>query len=450
MVDESAGSEARSRVRAGRLRAAVLSSALSKVGSVAYQVLAVPIVIASLGTGGYSQFAVALSAFGWLGSVFAGLSGPVTERIASDSARPVSDRTRGTFVTALAISGILLVTLVLLVTIVLVTRPPDGAEYIALAVAGLATGLAMSGGVFDAALLGLQRSYVTNLLSFGSSLAAVLASVAAAVLAPTVAAMVLATLGPVVLAKLVSGIALRRLEPSLRGGPRDVSWRKAPTIAGRGLAFAGISLASFLSLDAGLLVVAGQLGSNQVAEVALVVRGLPLILSVVGMIIVPLWPAITEAAASGDVRWIARAGGRATVFVMGYAVAAALAVIVGGDRIVGVWTGGRISLPFEILLATGGLIVTLSLENLTQSMLFGLGRAGTVAAVLLFQSVISITLVFVLAAPLGQVAALVAPILSALLTSSWLLPVLVIRGFRARASLRGAGPILIPEDLSAP
>ena len=35
-------------------------------------------------------------------------------------------------------------------------------------------------------------------------------------------------------------------------------------------------------------------------------------------------------------------------------------------------------------------------------MLFGLGRAGTVAAVLLAQSLISITLVFLLAAPIGQ------------------------------------------------
>jgi O-antigen/teichoic acid export membrane protein len=450
LVDQAAASEARSRARGRRLRAAVASSVLSKVGSFGYQILGVPIVIAALGSGGYSQFAVALAAFGWLGSLFAALSGPVTERIASDRSRPLSAETRGTFVTALVIAGTLIAILLVLEGIVLVSRPTEGSDYSALAVAGLATGLTMGGGLFDAALLGLQRSYVTNVLSFASSLGAVVASVVAAVVAPTVAAMVLATLGPVVFARAVSGLVLRRLESSLRGGLRDVRLRRAPAIAGRGLAFAGISFASFLSLDAGLLVVAGQLGSSRVAEVALVVRGLPLLLSVVGMIIVPLWPAITEAAASGDVHWIARAGGRATLFVMGYAVAGALIIVVGGDRIVSLWTGGRISIPFEILVATGAVLITLSLENLTQSMLFGLGRAGTVAAVLLFQGLISIGLVFLLAAPLGQVAVLVAPIIAALLTSSWLLPLLVIRGFRARARM-GQPPMAdAREGASAP
>jgi O-antigen/teichoic acid export membrane protein len=108
-------------------------------------------------------------------------------------------------------------------------------------------------------------------------------------------------------------------------------------------------------------------------------------------------------------------------------------VIIGGDSIVGIWTGGRLALPVEVLVATGAVIITLSLENLTQSMLFGLGRAGTVAAVLLLQSLISIALVFLLATSLSQVAALAAPVIAAIATSSWLLPLLVIRGYRAKA-----------------
>jgi O-antigen/teichoic acid export membrane protein len=406
---------------------------LSKVGSFAYQLLAVPVLIASLGSGGYSQFAVALSAFGWLGSVFAAVGGPVIEQVASDRSRPVSQRTRETFVTALAIEAVLLGLLALGELLFFALGRNNATDQTAFALAGLATGLSLAGALFDSGLLGLQQSYVTNVLSFVSSLGAVVATVVAAVLAPTVAAMILATLGPVILARVVSGLALRRLEPSLGGSLRDIRWRRAPSITGRGLAFGGISLASFLSLDAGLLVVASQLGSTHVAEVALVVRGLPLVLSVVGMIITPLWPAITEAAGSGDLHWVARASGRATLFVMGYAVTAALVVIVGGEDVVEIWTGGRLELGPEILVATGALIITLSLENLTQSMLFGLGRAGTVAAVLLAQSLISITLVFLLAAPIGQVAALISPVIAAIATSAWLLPVLVVRGYRARA-----------------
>lgn len=435
MVDLSAEPDERSRARARRLRAAVASSALSKVSSVAYQILAVPLIIASVGSAGYSQFAVVLAAFGWLGPLFVGLGSAVTERIASDGTRPISDQTRGTFMTALFVSGALLGLFFLGGSLLILSRSPGQPDQSALVLAGVATGLAVGGGVFDSALLGLQRSYVTNLLSFASSLVAVGATVAAAIIAPTVGAMVLAILGPVVLGRAVSAFVLRKVEPGLWGRIGDIAWRAAPRIAGRGLVFAAISFASFLSLDAGLLVVANRLGTTQVVEVALVVRVLPLILSIVGMILVPLWPAIAEAAGDGDVHWIARAGGRAAAAVMGYAIAASVVVVIGGEKIVTLWTGGRIFVPFEILVCAGGLIITSSLENVAQTMLFGLGRAGSVAAVLLVRSVLSIVLVFLFAGTFGQAAALVGPIISALLTSSWLLPLLVVRGVRAKGRL---------------
>jgi O-antigen/teichoic acid export membrane protein len=248
--------------------------------------------------------------------------------------------------------------------------------------------------------------------------------------------MVLATLGPVVLARAISGFVLHRVEPGLWGRFGDIAWRAAPRIAGRGLVFAAISFASFLSLDAGLLVVAEKLGPTQVPAAALVLRVLPLVLSIVGIIMVPLWPAIAEAADDGDVHWIARAGGRAAAFVMAYAIAAALVVVVGGEKVVALWTGGRIAISFDILVAAGGLIITFSFEVVTQTMLFGLGLAGSLAAVLLFRSVLSIILVFLLAGALGQEAALVGPIIAALLTSSWLLPLLVVHGIRAKARLQ--------------
>jgi len=69
-------------------------------------------------------------------------------------------------------------------------------------------------------------------------------------------------------------------------------------------------------------------------------------------------------------------------------------------------------------------------------MLFGLGLAGGLAAVLLFRSVLSIILVFLLAGVVGQEAALVGPIIAALFTSSWLLPLLVVQGVREKARLQ--------------
>ena len=439
----SADSDERARSRARRLRAAVVSSVLSKVGSVAYLILAVPLIIASVGTDGYSQFAVVIAAFGWLGPVFVGLGSAVTERIAGDAVRPISERTRGTFMTSLSVTGLLLFVFFAGGALLLLTRPAGEPDHTALIIAGVATGLGVGGGLFDSALLGLQRLHVTNVLSFASSIVAVIATVAAAILAPTVGAMVLATLGPVVVARAISGYVLHREEPGLWGRVADIDWGAAPRIAGRGFVFALISFESFLLTDAGLLVVAGRLGTTEVAEVALFIRVLPLILSIVGMITVPLWPALAEASADGDVHWISKAGSRAAAFVMVYASVGCLIIVVAGRRVVELWTGGRIEMPFEILLAAGALIIVVSFEAIAQTILIGLGRASSVATVLMFRSILSIVLVAVLAGPLGEVAALIGPIGASLITSSWLLPLLVVRALRdkdrARQLVR-AGP----------
>ena len=433
MADVPMEPDARSVARARRLRAAVASSALSKVSSLAYLVLAVPLILASVGPDGYSQFAVVLAAFGWLDPLFIGLGSAVTEQISSDSQRPISAQTRWTFMTALSAGRHPAGPLPARRCAVRPDPAVPRAGPIRPGAGGVLTGLIVTGGVFDSGLLGLQRSYLTNLLSFGSSLVAIAATVAAALLAPTVGAMVVATLGPVVLAKAMSGLALYRVEPGLWGA-RDIAWRATPRIAGRGLVFAAISFSSFLSLDAGLLVVAGRLGTTQVPAAALVIRTLPLILSIVGMITVPLWPAIAEAAETGDLRWIARAGGRVSAFVLAYAVAAALLVIVAGQTLLGLWTGHRLAMSSDILVATAGLIIMISLENVAQTVLFGLGRAGTLAVVLVSRSILSIVLVYLLAGSFGQQAALLGPLVSGLLISSWLLPVLVLRGIRTKVS----------------
>lgn len=395
-------------------------------------ILAVPLIVSSVGSNGYSQLAVILAAFGWLGPLFVGFGSAVTERIASDVARPISDQTRATFMTAVSVSGALLCTFALGGAFLLLVRPTGESGHAVFVVAGIATALGVSGGIFDSALLGLQRSYITNLMSFAASLAAVGATVVATTIAPDVGALVLAGLGPVVVARAASGYLLRRVEPGLFGRIGDVAWRTVPRLAGRGLVFAGISFESFLFTDAGLLIVGARLGSSEVAEVALVMRVLPMILGVVGMITVPLWPAFAEAAGDGDVRWIARTGTRAAAFVMGYAAIASVLVVVGGEKIFSLWTGGRISVSFEILLGAGAMIIISSFESVTQTLLFGLGRAGTVAAVLMFRSVVSILLVAVMTGTLGQAAALAGPVVASLLSSAWLLPVLVARNVRAK------------------
>ena len=84
----------------------------------------------------------------------------------------------------------------------------------------------------------MQRSYVTNILSFCTSIGALAMTIVAARLAPTVAAMVLAALLPMVVARATSGVLLHRTAPALFGGPDCVNAALASTIVRRGLVFA--------------------------------------------------------------------------------------------------------------------------------------------------------------------------------------------------------------------
>ena len=419
------------RARVQRLGAAIATSFVSKVGSVAYQIVAVPLVIASLGVGGYSKFAVVMAAFGWMGTLSVGFGPTVTEKIVSDRIHPISPEVRETFMTALAASAALL-GVVLVVTVPLLAQQDSGgsSDGSTFAIAGLASAMAISGAVFDSALLGFQRAHVTNLFSFVSSVLALAATILAARLFPTVSAMVIAALGPVVLARGMSAVALHRAEPSLFGRLRDVKLRAVPPIARRGIVFAGIALAAFLELQGGLLVAAAQLGSTNVAEAALVLRALPLLSSVVAMITVPLWPAVAEAVRDGDIRWVRKAWARASALVMIYAIAASLIVIVAGQWILGVWTGGRVSVSNGMLVAAGLLIVLESWANVNVTLLIAIGRAGSAAAVLLVEAVVGVLLVGLGTSALGQGAALVGPVIPEILICSWLLPLLVVRAIR--------------------
>ncbi len=67
---------------------------------------------------------------------------------------------------------------------------------------------------------------------------------------------------------------------------------------------------------------------------------------------------------------------------MAYALAAGLGLVVLGAE--GRARSGRAagsSIPAEILVGAAALIIISSFENVTQTLLFGLGRAGSVAAV---------------------------------------------------------------------
>lgn len=150
---------------------------------------------------------------------------------------------------------------------------------------------------------------------------ALVANVAQVVLAAVVANVggglswwIVVVLSPTLLTGVFAWSALmgRRFEP-LRPSFRLVSRTEAAALTRTGTVYFGLALAAVVAFETDALVVSAVLGPDRVAALVVPARIFSMIPAVLQMAILPLWPAIADALASGDVAWARRAFRRATV-----------------------------------------------------------------------------------------------------------------------------------------
>lgn len=421
-----------------RIGLAAITGVAAKALALGAQVISVGVAVRALGPDGFALFVVITSLVSWVGLAGIGVAPGLTLSMARATAERDESDAAGQFVVA--------VLLMLAIAVVLVTGasllgaggfvdallrdwigspPQDGRT--ALQVMAVLVAAQLVAVVPESAQLGLHRQHVSNMWAAVGSAAAIFAMIVASDAITSVTTFVVVSQGPQVAARCLNGIVFVLRHRTLVQA-RGLRFRhRAGQLVRSGTAFAGLSLATFISLQAGLVIVAASTDAASVALAGVIVRGYTLGMSGLSLISTPTWPAIASAVGRGDRRWVARAYRWLTGAAMVYSGVAAIATLVAFEPLIEIWTGMRVAdnLALRILVATFVLVNGWAHANAMT--LVGLGSLGFTAVVLIAESLLVVGLVAAFV-PVGGVAAYVGALAAgAVLVSGWILPLRVFR-----------------------
>ncbi len=143
-------------------------------------------------------------------------------------------------------------------------------------------------------------------------------------------------------------------------------------IGGWGL---GASVAIYLVNNAPMILISSKYGAAEVADYAILTKLVGVPTAFVIFLLTPLWPAITNAKARGDSKWIRELYAKSVRWIIGIAVISALAMGLLGQWIVEKWTGSAAMVPSTGLVLTCAFFMALGFWNaLNSTILNGMSR----------------------------------------------------------------------------
>lgn len=428
-----------------RIGFAAATGVAAKALALVAQLAAVAIAVRALGAGGFALYVVIASLVSWIGLAGLGVAPGLTLGVARAGALGDRAEEARLFVVALllmvAVAIVLVGSAVFLGASGLVERlminwlgSASGDASTAFLCMAVLIAVQLIVLVPEAAQLGLQTQYVSNVWAGIGSAAAIVAMVTVGKAVTSVTAFVLVSQGPQVAARAANGIVfvLRRRYLLRPAGLRFA--QHARPILRSGIAFTGFSLASYVGLQIGLLIMAARVDAASVALAGVIVRGYLLEVSGLSLITTPTWPAIANAVTRGDLRWVRRIYRLLVLGGFAYTGVVALAIIFGLEALIGIWTGSRPADngALRALLAT--FVVVNGWAHVNAMTLVGMGALRFTATVLITEAVVVLALQIVFVPLVGVVGYVGALAVGAMAVSGWMLPLRVRRDLRRGAA----------------
>jgi O-antigen/teichoic acid export membrane protein len=423
------------------IRLAVVTSFLSKAGTLLFQLLAIPVAMRVLGREDYGVYATVGIALSTVIMLEIGVGPALAHGISSAKAKDSGDRvTTLTSSAFFLVFGMALLVGLILSGVLLLTPLPwifgDGfTDKVAVLRPALWTGLGLLVMLFvlnltDRIREGLLQASANNSWgAMGNVIAAVV--VAAGVgFVPQVWFLVLAVYGSAVIAKLCNTVALWRAHPEVRP-----AWtRFRPSVARHlltdGVAFSACTLVTgVVEFNLCGLLVGRQDGPAATALYQVFISITVLQLGVVMMLSTPTWPAVAEALARGDVTWAKNAARKLYLFGSAFAVCAFTGLVLLGPWVFSLWLGKDFSeVPRSMFACYGMYFVAHVWRHLNHAMMFGTGQVGKLARVQLIESAV-VAVVAVVALKWGGVGPMLAAMgLAILAITGLILPRMAARG----------------------
>jgi O-antigen/teichoic acid export membrane protein len=134
-----------------------------------------------------------------------------------------------------------------------------------------------------------------------------------------------------------------------------------------------LQIGVMISSSADNLIISSQLGAERVATFAIVVKLFQFATQPIGIMNAPLWGAYADAYAKGETQYIKKTLRKSISITSVYSTVVVIILVVGGGRIISMWTNEKIEVSLGLLIACGGWAILESVGSAFAMFLNGCG-----------------------------------------------------------------------------
>lgn len=431
--------------RFGRVRLAFLTSAASKALGFLVQFLAVPLAVKALGAERFGIYSILVSALTWIDLGRLGIGPGLTRGMAiawnKDDRATEKKLFSNAFFLLVFMAALVGCLLTLLLSIggprLEASFGPSAARYRAEIATGaiFVVSFLMAQIVFssaEAVRSAYQEDYVNNSMNLLGNVLALVFVLGVTYYWPTIQGFTIAVFGSIAISKGLNLIVLlgwshRYLLPRWS----DVQLGTIKSLLNTSFAFWVIQIATLMMQNFSLVLLGAKVGPETLAPYAVLFRLLQLLSTVVLMMTMPLWPAITDAVVRKDHDWIQNAYKRLVRVVMLFSACVALVIGVAGDKLVHLWVGNKLYVDKNLVVVLGIYFVIWMWNHSHAAVLFGLGRLWLMALTILAEGTLVLALGWALVPHFGNLGMAFSLCLAGVLSSGWILPMLVHHEFKS-------------------
>jgi O-antigen/teichoic acid export membrane protein len=367
---------------------------------IAGTLIVMPMVLHAVGSEGFGVWAAAASFFWMTVVVDFGVGQALLTNVAQNVARGDIAEVRRQIGAALLVSLALgLIGTILAVTIIPRVASPRVADAYVIAAALLAINIPLS--LTANVWTGLQRFHMTSAWETFQTIVTVGGLFALTRFSTDTRYYVAVTAGGLLVANVASTINLYSRYPELLPSLRVPSASRCLALMQRGAPFFILSVAATLAVNLDSVIALSRLGADEASRMAVAQRACLTALGLLWVVTQPLWPAVTDAATTGDHVWVRRGIFGGAIVVTLCAATGGAILILFGQPLLDLWMGGGMKLGQDVLWAMSAWIVMLSLGRIVDVLLNGLGAVWFQARVAIIYSVLAFLLKFQLAPYFG-------------------------------------------------
>jgi O-antigen/teichoic acid export membrane protein len=396
-------------IEAGRrdrsIRLAVVTSFLSKAGTLLLQAISIPIAIRVLGRAEFGLYTTVNLTLATVSLLEIGIGPALTHGLARARAESDLGKQRELGSTAFflmlgiaLLAGLAMAVVLLVIPLpVLFGEPFAGKESMLRPALWVGLGLILMLFVLNLTERireGHLEASANNLWgAAGNGMAAVFVAAGVGIV-PQVWFLVIAVHGAMVLSKCCNTIALWNRHPLMIPSPRNFRLATARHLFSDGIAFSTCCLVTgFIEFNLCGWLVGRSDGLEAVALYGIFITLTVMQLGFVVMLSTPTWPAVADALARGDNPWARKAAKRLYLYGAGFAGCSALGLLLFGPWVLPIWLGKEFSSVGRVILGCYGLYFIAHVwRHLNHAMMIGTGQVGKLVRIQLIESALVATL----------------------------------------------------------